>query len=232
MCQGHVYQCGNCLDDDGDCKVDSADEYCIGVCSNNEQGYKGNIPGQNNSPCRMDCYFDQDTGPGNDDCYWNHKCDPYEVPPNYPPSGSKCAYDPNANTPGTSQSCSQLNQSQSQACHDYCGPLTPNGCDCFGCCSIPGAPTTVYLGSENSAGDGTCTLANVGNPLLCKPCTQVPACLNTCETCEICIGKPTLPPGCTQQSCPPGVQLCGQPGQAACPGGYYCVTGCCQPVPS
>src|SRR5262249_34071017 len=99
-CQGHVYACGDCLDNDGDCKIDDADSQCLGPCDNTEDSLYGGIPGQNNSPCKSDCYFDQDTGSGNDDCYWSHKCDPLEVPPLYPPEDSKCAYNPNANIPG------------------------------------------------------------------------------------------------------------------------------------
>ncbi len=233
-CQGKVYQCGDCLDNDGDCKIDSADPDCIGVCDNNETGYYGNIPGQNKAPCKEDCYFDQDTGSGNDDCYWSHSCDPLEVAPNYYPYGSKCSYDPNKGIPGTSNTCSQLYSAQSAQCTSYCGPLVPNGCDCFGCCAIPdssGTVHTVFLGSLDSSGNGTCTLADVADPSKCQPCTQVPSCLNTCEHCELCLGKTTLPPDCTQQTCPSGIQLCGQPGQSPCAAGYYCVTGCCEPVP-
>jgi hypothetical protein len=87
------------------------------------------------------------------------------------------------------------------------------------------------LGSENPAGTGSCTLANLANPAMCKPCTQVAACLNECDTCEICLGKPDLPPECNgQQLCPGGAEACGLPGQEPCPFGEYCVTGCCQPV--
>src|SRR5262249_30843808 len=104
-CQGKVYQCGDCLDNDGDCRIDDSDTQCLGPCDNTEDSLYGGIPGQNNSPCKSDCYFDQDTGSGNDDCYWSHKCDPLEVPPDYPPEGSKCAYDPNANIPGYGGTC-------------------------------------------------------------------------------------------------------------------------------
>src|SRR5262249_28436075 len=157
--------------------------------------------------------FDADTGAGNDDCHWSHECDPYEVAPNYPPEGNKCSYNPRANIPGTQRSCSELNQSQSQQCTNYCGPLTPNGCDCFGCCEIPGAPTTVYLGSENPAGTGSCTLATLNDPLKCKPCTPVASCFNSCARCEVCVGKPELPPDCPNQVCLPSQQPCGLPGQ-------------------
>ncbi len=66
----------------------------------------------------------------------------------------------------------------------------------------------------------------------CWPCTQVTSCLNPCGNCEICVGKPTIDPSCTPaQQCPGGEQPCGIAGQDACPSGYYCITGCCQPLP-
>ena len=34
------------------------------------------------------------------------------------------------------------------------------------------------------------------DPDKCKPCKPVTACLNTCQHCEICLGKPTLPADC------------------------------------
>ena len=67
-CQTHTYQCGDCIDNDGDGLTDSQDPDCLGVCDNNEGGFNTDIPGGNAAPCKMDCYFDQDTGDGNDDC--------------------------------------------------------------------------------------------------------------------------------------------------------------------
>jgi hypothetical protein len=227
-CQGKLYACGECADNDGDCKIDSADASCLGPCDNTEDSFYGGIPGQANSPCKQDCYFDKDSGAGNDDCYWSHECDTYEVPPNYSPEGSECAYDPNVAIPGFSGSCADAFASQSQLCLDYCQPLTPNGCDCFGCCVIPGAPTTVWLGSENPVGTGSCNLATVNDPTKCKPCTQVPSCINPCANCEICVGKTTLPIECVEQECPAGKQKCGLAGQQPCPAGSSCITGCCQ----
>ena len=63
-CQGKTYQCGDCIDNDNDGRVDDEDPDCLGACQNNEAGYFGKIPGQNNAPCKADCYFDQDTGGG------------------------------------------------------------------------------------------------------------------------------------------------------------------------
>lgn len=227
-CAGHVYACGDCVDNDGDCAIDSRDTQCLGACQNNESGFKGDIPGQNSAPCKADCYFDNDTGSGNDDCYWTHECDPHEVTPAFDPEGSKCKYDPNAKTPGSSGTCTQHFQTQSATCHSICDPLTPNGCDCFGCCTIPGAPTDVYLGSEDSSGNGSCNLTTLADPTKCRPCLKVQACNNPCDHCELCVGKPTLPPDCTTQQCPAGVQKCGLPTDPPCSDGQYCVTGCCQ----
>ena len=70
-----------------------------------------------------------------------------------------------------------------------CRPLVPNGCDCFGCCAVPGVATPIRI----AAG---CTAADFGNPAKCPACTQVTQCSNTCERCEICVGKPTLPADC------------------------------------
>jgi hypothetical protein len=199
-CQGHVYQCGDLIDNDGDGLVDQDDPDCLGPCDNTEGSLYGGIPGQAGPECIVDCYFDQDSGPGNDDCYWNHRCDPHEVAPDYTPEaryGAKCAYDPKANTPGTPETCSELYAAQSKQCHDFCGPLTPNGCDCFGCCNLPsGTDHWIWLGSEDDKGNGTCTLDAVNDPTKCQPCEPVAGCLNPCGECEICIGKSKLPPQC------------------------------------
>jgi hypothetical protein len=227
-CAGHVYACGDCIDNDGDCKVDNNDTQCQGACQNNETGFKGDIPGQNSAPCKADCYFDNDTGAGNDDCYWTHECDTHEVATAYDPEGKKCEYNASAKVPGSNNSCTQNFTSQSTICHSICDPLTPNGCDCFGCCTIPGAPTDVYLGSEDSGGNGTCNLTTLADPTKCRPCLKVQACNNPCDHCEICIGKPTLPADCTVQTCPTGHAPCGLPNQPACPSTQYCVSGCCQ----
>jgi hypothetical protein len=236
-CQGHVYACGDLADNDGDGLIDSQDPDCLGPCDNTENSYYGGIPGQPGPHCWTDCYFDQDSGDGNDHCLWNHKCDPHEVAPGYYPeseNGATCAYNPNANTPGTNATCDQMYNMQSNECLSYCGPLTPNGCDCFGCCELPaGTGKYVWLGSEIK-GVGTCDAASVGDPTKCQPCLPVQACLNTCDHCEICVGKPTLPPDCTPDGgdpqCPPGIQACGLPGQQPCPVNTYCITGCCQKI--
>jgi hypothetical protein len=262
-CQGKTYQCGDLIDNDNDGKLDSEDPDCLGPCDNTEDGYISGIPGGSGPDCTVDCYFDQDSGAGNDDCHWSHQCDPHEVAPNYYPessAGDKCKYDMAASIPGSTMTCDQLYNAQSTTCTSFCGPLTPNGCDCFGCCELPaGKGNYVWLGSENADGSGSCSLSVVDDPMKCQPCLPVKACLNTCGKCELCIGKTTLPPECNPSSstsssassgasgstgsgattgsgggeqCETGVQPCGLPGQDVCTGGAYCITGCCQKIPT
>ncbi len=133
---------------------------------------------------------------------------------------------------GASRGCS-LSSSQTQICVDRCSKLVPNGCDCFGCCTVPGLPGPVRIWYS-------CTAADFGNPQKCPPCTQVTQCLNPCERCELCVGKPTLPDDCATSdggapyACPAGAIACGTHGIAprCCPSGTSCVTGCCLPLRS
>jgi hypothetical protein len=256
-CLNQIYACGDGIDNDGDGLIDWEDPDCLGPCDNTEDSYYGGIPGQSGPACDVDCYWDSNSGSGDDDCKWNHKCDPNElVSPGHPEPSAKCAYNLNANISGTNQGCTQLYQQQSATCASFCGPITPNGCDCFGCCELPASSGKyVWLGSEDANGNGTCTAAGLNDPTKCQPCEPVQGCLNTCAKCELCIGKTTLPPECfpdgggvdgggdgggtdgggtdgggdggTMMQCPTGVQACGLPGEALCPLDYYCITGCC-----
>jgi hypothetical protein len=130
--------------------------------------------------------------------------------------------------------CAEMFAGQAEGCLDACLPITPNGCDCFGCCELDGV--FVWLGSLDETNlFGECDLSDVGQPHFlehCHPCTPVPACHNACDPCELCVGKGALPPECgSEQICPPGAPACGLAGQPLCPSGTYCITGCCQPLP-
>ncbi|MCA9615739.1 MAG: hypothetical protein KC586_23445, partial [Myxococcales bacterium] len=57
-CSGRIYRCGDCIDNDGDGLVDSADPDCVGACDNNEAGYDLDIPGGDVGRCDRDCYYD------------------------------------------------------------------------------------------------------------------------------------------------------------------------------
>jgi hypothetical protein len=239
-CGDKLYECGDLVDNDMDGTTDSADVDCLGPCDNTEDSYYPNLPGMTGAECKTDCFWDQGNGSGNDDCYWDHQCDTLEVAPDFPPE-QNCAYDPGAAQLG-GMTCDQAYMQQSALCLNYCAPLTPNGCDCFGCCELPaGSDQFVWLGSYDDNGIGSCTLADINDPLKCKPCTPVPGCGNPCDPCEVCIGKPLPDPGCGEggggtggaggggggEQCAPGVQPCGLMGQAPCNPGYYCITGCC-----
>jgi hypothetical protein len=227
-CNPNGPQCFNCKDDDGDGFIDAADPECTGPLDNDESSFATGIPGDNSDPCKQDCFFDGNSGQGDDGCIWDFRCDPLSPGAN---AAHACPYDPNYHNCPTSQS---------SMCLAVCQRVTPNGCDCFGCCLIPGAPNAIYLSS-------TCTAKDFADPTKCPPCTQQTSCINTCGHCEICVGKPTLPPDCFPDggtSSPDGggdagiintncegYVYCGPGGvdPANCPANSYCITGCCIP---
>jgi hypothetical protein len=73
----------------------------------------------------------------------------------------------------------------------------------------------------------TCDAATITDPVACPPCEFVTDCYNPCDPCEYCIGHEPEP-GCTEGPCPDGVVVCDPDG--ACPDGFGCVSGCCQPI--
>lgn len=216
LADGTTPQCADCKDNDGDGKVDWQDPECAGPLDNDEATFGTGIPGDNVDACKQDCFFDGNSGQGDDRCEWNLKCDPAN------PGAPSCPYDPGyKNCPGT----------QSAQCIAFCAKLTPNGCDCFGCCDVPtgdGGVAHVTLSS-------TCSMADINDPSKCKTCTPNPSCSNPCDRCELCLGKTTLPADCatgatdggTGQTCSTG-EVCNE--TTACPAGKFCLTGCCVPV--
>lgn len=229
-------QCSDGIDNDGDGLVDSADPECVGPCDNDERSFATGIPGDNKDACKQDCFFDGNSGQGDDGCEWNLKCDPKS-----PGAGSGCPYDDKA----------KCKAEQSEQCIKTCRSRTPNGCDCFGCCTVAvGAMTKSVLLLSS------CTAANFGDPTKCPECTPNPSCINTCEKCEVCIGKPAPDPSCPTArppgsdagagtggssgsdagsitpapQCDPGLVSCGPGGQVpvtGCATGTFCITGCC-----
>lgn len=247
ICDGHLLECGDCVDNDGDGTTDWRDPECLGPCDNTEgPGLFSDVGGAMGNSCGVDCYFDFGNGPGNDDCLWDHRCD------DLAPEADLCPYDA---TMVGSRSCPA---EQSGQCADYCRPFTPNGCDCFGCCTFPalagrgpgGGDGYVWIGALNADNDSTCTLDGLTDTAACPPCTPVGNCLNDCGPCEVCIGRPMPPPECYPPAlpdgglpdaatgydagpppgyqCETGLQPCGLPGQPDCAPTYYCVSGCCR----
>jgi hypothetical protein len=66
----------------------------------------------------------------------------------------------------------------------------------------------------------------------CPPCTPTAECYKPCGECDLCLGKRELPASCDPcERCPEGRQPCGLPGEARCPEGEWCITGCCVASP-
>ena len=225
LCRGKMSECGNCGDDDGDGLIDARDPDCLGPCDDDELGLSTGLATNQSAACRQDCYFDGDNGVGNDKCEWSHACDKLSVAPDYPPSGqARCKY-------GASMGvdCVGLAANQQPACLDTCLPLVPNGCDCFGCCELPGGSGDYRFIGGGRGAEG-CQRETLNDPLLCPPCTPVPSCFNECEKCETCVGKVPDDATCDPASaCATGERGCGP--DSPCDYGEYCVTGCCVKAP-
>src|SRR5689334_20032949 len=79
-CGGMPRQCGNCKDDDGDGRIDADDPECLGPCDDSEAELFTGISVRVNGSCRADCYFDLNSGSGDDGCSWSFRCDPLSTP--------------------------------------------------------------------------------------------------------------------------------------------------------
>src|SRR5262245_57220913 len=53
-CSGHIYECGDCVDNDNDGLIDSWDDGCLGPCDNTENGYYPDLPGTTGAECKAD----------------------------------------------------------------------------------------------------------------------------------------------------------------------------------
>ncbi len=207
-CAGKVYQCGDGLDNDGDGAIDNADLECISPCDDDERSFQTALPGQAKD-CKNDCYWDADSGAGQDKCEKSLECDSQD--------------------PGGQIGCGFVDECPAETpaqCLDFCVPLIPNGCDCFGCCHIdtPEGVQDLYLDSSPE-----CAL---GNLAACNRCTFEVQCANPCEGCEVCFGEQAPPAGCDPgqgEQCEAGVVECTMGGDE-CPADHFCQTGCCRPI--
>ena len=92
-CEGSILACGDCIDNDDDGLVDLADPECVSPCDDLEDTFATGLPGDNMDACNQDCFFDGNSGSGDDKCSWDLACDPAN------PGGDKCPYDPDAKCP-------------------------------------------------------------------------------------------------------------------------------------
>lgn len=207
--------CSNGADDDGDALDDSRDPECIGPGDDDERSFATGAERGRIGACQ-DCFFDANAGAGNDGCR----------------RATSCAVSGDAS--GGSGSCRSCDVGQ--ACIDHCRPLTPNGCDCFGCCAVH-LPDGRQLDLLLTPG---CSMSTLEDSSLCTRCIRTAACENPCDTCELCLGKgpEDLPAPCQASSADPNAprHRCsdGEPvcdAAHACPAGMYCQWGCCLPIP-
>jgi hypothetical protein len=205
-CDGTVWHCGDCMDNDDDGLIDHEDPACLSPCDNDENVFPFSLVGQQ-LDCIADCAFDLNTGAADDMCMLDRRCDSNG-------EDQACLYN--------FSECAE----QSQACRDNCLPITPNGCDCFGCCAVSGAYAPfIYIMKPD------CGVHTIEDPNHCPACTPREDCLNPCDACELCVGKLEQEQGCEPAArCPDG-QACGAGIEEPCPPGEYCFFGCCKPPP-
>jgi hypothetical protein len=208
---GHLTgaQCDDGIDNDGDGLIDGLDPECTGPFDNDESTFGTGLPNREGGKCR-DCFWDNNNGPGDDGCYYANAC-----------------------LEGTSVKSGSCSCDVSAQCHDTCSPLTPNGCDCFGCCDVTGDDGVVVSVQLVD----TCSVKNIGDTQACPRCVQSPDCRNPCGTCELCRGRKRsdLPASCSastptsaDHTCDEGQQVCDV--DSPCPQDFYCQLGCCVPV--
>ena len=227
-CVPAATQCSNCVDDDGDGFIDSFDVECTGPLDNDEASFATGISGDNIDAVKQDCFFDGNSGGGNDGCDI-HVCCLLGATTVQECMIGQNMYDPASCPPpiGTVP--------LSQRCLDVCGALTPPGCDCFGCCTICDPATNMCFDiATNPNTSPGCTLQTISDPAICKRCTKVTSCGNTTcggTSCILCPGQDPndLPPECGgMTSCPTGTTACPN-GEPDCGPGTYCDLGskCC-----
>lgn len=242
-------QCSDCVDNDSDGYIDGFDPQCTGPLDRLEDSFATGIPGDNIDATMQDCFFDGNSGAGNDGCNQHVCCllqaSNQQTCAMLAPASNATKYDiaacyqPFGSTPVPTK------------CQMNCGPLAPPGCDCFGCCTVcngTGCKDIVV----NPAVSPNCTQANVTDPGLdgiqgtaddpCKACVKNTNCgtttcaFNSTTSCTPCPGQctsngvcnPPLPSSCGGTSaCPTGYTACDAANMNACPAGTYCSSGCC-----
>lgn len=224
-CSSTGPQCANCIDDDRDGRIDGDDPQCTGATDNDEATFATGIPGDNKDAVNQDCFFDGNSGAGNDGCNI-HVCCLLGAKTVAECTIGQNSYNPNECPPpiGT--------KPLTQQCIDTCGKLTPAGCDCFGCCKICDPATNncfnIIINPNTSPECGPTTL---GDPTKCLTCTPTTTCGNpTCGdmSCILCPGQDPsdLPPGCNMMNvCPNGEPTCVD--DNSCGAQTYCSNGCC-----
>lgn len=247
MCTvGGTAQCSDCVDNDGDMKIDGFDPECSGPLDRLEDSFATGIPGDNMDATYQDCFFDGDSGGGNDGCSQHvccllqaaniQECSQLAPNSNYDKYVKSKCYMPVGNVAVPSK------------CTMNCGPLAPPGCDCFGCCTVCNGSECRDI-AQNPAISPNCTAELINDPGAdgtintaddpCKACVKTADCGSSeCAydgvSCTPCPGQcdmngvcnPPLPSSCGgTTTCPTGYMECAADG--SCPAETYCSSGCC-----
>jgi hypothetical protein len=216
-CAAENPQCNNCIDDDSDGFIDGFDPECTGAIDNDEGSFSTGIPGDNIDPKNQDCFFDGNSGSGDDGCNMPTCCILGYTAQQCADAGLGNSFNPATDCPPPSMMCIT-----------NCASLTVPGCDCFGCCEIcDGAGcANIYI---NPAVDPMCDQTTIHDPTKCLPCTPSTVCGTACGvgTCVLCPGQDpsTLPPTCTGAACPSGETTCTS--NTDCTSTQFCSAGCC-----
>ncbi len=216
LCGDHVCACSNGMDDDGDGDVDGFDPECTGPMDDDESSFATGIPGDNRGAAFQDCFFDGDSGGGNDGCRLPTGCLTGEIDP----TDARCEV--------------------SERCRTFCLPGTTNGCDCFGCCEVrlrDGTTTTILTGAD-------CDLDDIDSCTTCTQVASCLNTCERCELCPG-KGPEDLPEDCSPPPPDAGTPSDGgSPADGGGPGwscdgtspcsfdsdcapGQYCSLGCC-----
>jgi hypothetical protein len=215
--------CADGIDNDGDNVMDGFDLECTGPADDDEGSFATGIPGDNMDPKWQDCFFDGNSGAGNDGCRYHTDC----------LTGDRPQDDPDC--------------SITQQCIDFCYPRTPPGCDCFGCCTIraDGAELNVVISAQ-------CQEDNLADCVMCTKSTMCDNDCGECELCpgrtvaDLPASCHPPPPGGGSggsgsggsggndgaagnpgYTCDDGTFYCNE--QDDCPStSYYCSFGCCR----
>lgn len=219
LCGNEPCVCADGKDNESDGLIDGFDPECTGPFDNDEGTFATGVPGDNRDPKWQDCFFDGNSGAGDDGCRYHTDCITGKATPESDPK--MCAV--------------------SEACVNYCEPLVPPGCDCFGCCDVTvnGEKLNILVGEA-------CSVADIEDEAKCPRCVPTTACNNECGECELCVGKTLeqLPAKCFEQvpppdpgemppppnSCDGDLKPCGP--DAPCGDQAYCSLGCCKFIPN
>ena len=216
-------QCSDGIDNDGDGKIDYDDPECVGPLDNDESSFATGIPGDNVDACKQDCFFDGNSGMGDDGCQWQLKCDPMST---------------NARVPvrsGLRRPARDRVLGVGVAVADVHRQLPEAGAERLRLLRLLRGPGRV---DADPAGRRPAPPTDFGDPTKCPPCTQVTQCMTPCGHCELLhrqgdaarrlhaptAARPTpARPATSRAGSTASIRRCARTDTG-------CVTGCCRPL--